>query len=120
MAKPPSDLADKFMLRMPDGMRDRLKAAAKENGRSMNAEIIARLERSFFTPAEIKERLQTADEIISQAELNLANMQKRNRDNEALQLQLFDAVQELTRQQEEFIAEVAEFRKSQTSPSNQE
>lgn len=39
--------SDKFMLRFPDGMRDRIKAAADANGRSMNAEIIARLEASF-------------------------------------------------------------------------
>lgn len=43
----PSDLADKFMLRMPDGMRDQIANAAKANKRSMNTEIIARLEESF-------------------------------------------------------------------------
>lgn len=32
------------MLRFPDGMRDRIAELAKENGRSMNAEIITRLE----------------------------------------------------------------------------
>ena len=37
----PSDQHDKFMLRLPDGMRDRIKAAADANGRSMNAEIVA-------------------------------------------------------------------------------
>lgn len=49
MAKPPapSDLADKFMLRMPEGMRERIADAAKDNKRSMNAEIISRLEDSF-------------------------------------------------------------------------
>ena len=41
--------SDKFMLRFPDGLRDRIKAEADENKRSMNAEIIARLE-SSFTP----------------------------------------------------------------------
>jgi hypothetical protein len=39
--------SDKFMLRFPDGMRDRIAEAAKANGRSMNAEIIARLQYSF-------------------------------------------------------------------------
>lgn len=39
--------SDKFMLRFPDGMRDRLKEAAHTNGRSMNAEIVARLQASF-------------------------------------------------------------------------
>lgn len=43
----PSDKADKVLVRMPDGMRDRLKAAAKMNKRTMNAEIIARLEESW-------------------------------------------------------------------------
>jgi plasmid stability protein len=37
-------LQDKFMLRFPDGMRDRIKEAAAENGRSMNAEIVYRLQ----------------------------------------------------------------------------
>lgn len=46
MARPtyPSDLQDQFMLRMPAGMRERLKDAAKDNGRSLNAEIVLRLE----------------------------------------------------------------------------
>lgn len=46
--KPPVNRdSDKFMLRLPDGMRDRIGALAKESGRSMNAEIVARLERSL-------------------------------------------------------------------------
>ncbi len=36
--------SDQVKLRLPDGMRDKLKEAAKVNGRSLNAEIIARLE----------------------------------------------------------------------------
>lgn len=43
----PSDTADKVLVRMPDGMRDQLKEAAKTNNRTMNAEIVARLEQSF-------------------------------------------------------------------------
>nr|WP_291374509.1 Arc family DNA-binding protein [Devosia sp.] len=35
------------MLRLPDGMRDRIAEVAKANGRSMNSEIVARLEESF-------------------------------------------------------------------------
>lgn len=48
-APAPSDTADKFMLRLPDGMRDRIAEAAKRNRRSMNAEIVARLEMSLET-----------------------------------------------------------------------
>lgn len=43
-------LSDKFMLRLPDGMRDRIKDAAAANNRSMNAEIVATLEEKY--PAE--------------------------------------------------------------------
>jgi predicted HicB family RNase H-like nuclease len=34
---------DKYVLRLPDGMRDQIKEEADRNGRSMNAEIIHRL-----------------------------------------------------------------------------
>lgn len=36
--------SEQFVVRFPDGMRDRIRAAAEENGRSMNAEIIYRLQ----------------------------------------------------------------------------
>ncbi|WP_084811233.1 Arc family DNA-binding protein [Ensifer sp. BR816] len=49
-APPPSDLADKFMLRLPPGMREQLKEWANAEGRSMNAEIIHRLQQSFEPP----------------------------------------------------------------------
>lgn len=45
----PSRLLDKFVLRLPAGLRERVGKAAKENGRSMNAEIVARLEETFKT-----------------------------------------------------------------------
>lgn len=40
-------LNDKFMLRLPDGMRDRIKAASDVHNRSMNAEIVHALETYF-------------------------------------------------------------------------
>jgi predicted house-cleaning noncanonical NTP pyrophosphatase (MazG superfamily) len=46
---PPSRTAEQFVVRFPDGMRDRIAEAAKESGRSMNAEIVLRLQRSFDT-----------------------------------------------------------------------
>lgn len=39
--------SDKFMLRLPDGMRDRIKFAADRNNRSMNAEIVRTLEKAY-------------------------------------------------------------------------
>lgn len=46
----PSQNQDKFVLRLPDGMRDRIKAAAEKNNRSMNAEIVATLEAIYPEP----------------------------------------------------------------------
>ncbi len=43
----PSQTQDRYIVRFPDGMRDQIAEAAKANNRSMNAEILARLERSF-------------------------------------------------------------------------
>lgn len=52
---------DKFIIRLPDGMRDQLKAAAKTNKRSMNAEIVARLQSSTgdvpLTAAQLSDAL---------------------------------------------------------------
>lgn len=45
----PSQEQDRFIVRMPDGMRDRIAKAAEENGRSMNSEIVYRLEQSFLS-----------------------------------------------------------------------
>lgn len=48
MARPkyPSDEVDKTMLRFPPGLMSRIKEAAAANNRSMNAEIIDRLQRT--------------------------------------------------------------------------
>lgn len=43
----PSDAQDRFMVRLPEGMRERISASAKASKRTMNAEIVARLELSF-------------------------------------------------------------------------
>ncbi|CAH1652116.1 Arc-like DNA binding domain-containing protein [Hyphomicrobiales bacterium] len=43
----PSRDLDKVIVRLPDGMREQLKEAAKFAKRSMNAEIVARLADSF-------------------------------------------------------------------------
>ncbi|MFD1199535.1 Arc family DNA-binding protein [Brucella gallinifaecis] len=37
---------DQFVVRLPDGMRDQIAADAKAKGRSMNAEIVARIANS--------------------------------------------------------------------------
>lgn len=47
----PSEKQDRFIVRLPDGMRDRIKAAAEAHNRSMNAEIVATLEEKYPAPA---------------------------------------------------------------------
>lgn len=42
--------SDQFPLRLPDGMRERIKSAAAENGRSMNAEIVETLREAYPDP----------------------------------------------------------------------
>jgi hypothetical protein len=44
----PSQKAERFQLRMPDGLRHRVKEIAEKNRRSMNAEIILMIERAAF------------------------------------------------------------------------
>lgn len=44
---PPSQTADKYIVRLPEGMRDRIAEEAKANSRTMNAEVVARLQASF-------------------------------------------------------------------------
>lgn len=52
MSKAPSRTQDQFIVRLPDGMRDRIKVAADANNRSMNAEIVATLQEKYPAPAD--------------------------------------------------------------------
>ncbi len=45
----PSELAPKFVLRFPQGMREEIREIAANNHRSMTAEIIARLEKTLLS-----------------------------------------------------------------------
>ncbi|QPL31947.1 Arc family DNA-binding protein [Pseudomonas fragi] len=57
---------DKFVLRMPDGLRPEISDAASINDRSMNSEIIFRLNRTI----ELEKQLADKDKIIR----NLLNL----------------------------------------------
>jgi len=47
---------DKFMLRLPEGMRDSIAERAKENGRSMNSEIVQIIEDALIADKVAKNR----------------------------------------------------------------
>jgi hypothetical protein len=45
---------DRFQLRLPEGMRQRIKELATDSKRSMNSEIVFHLEKAIFDPLEAK------------------------------------------------------------------
>ncbi|WP_050999886.1 Arc family DNA-binding protein [Sinorhizobium fredii] len=65
MGKLPSRGVDQFVLRFPDGLRDRIKAYAERMGTSMNSEIVRVLEIEFPEQWPIKERLEDLGEMLS-------------------------------------------------------
>lgn len=54
MSEKPVKDYDKFMLRLPDGMREAIADLAKKSGRSMNAQIVYILE-DYLTPPKVEE-----------------------------------------------------------------
>jgi len=50
--------ADQYMLRFPDGLRDRIKAYAERRGTSINSEIVRVLEREFPQQWSVDDRLE--------------------------------------------------------------
>ncbi|MFD9897492.1 Arc family DNA-binding protein [Mesorhizobium sp. NPDC059025] len=46
--------AEKYIIRFPDGMRERIRECAAENRRSMNAEIVHYLDRALSEHAQTK------------------------------------------------------------------
>lgn len=46
----PSERADRFMLRLPDGLRDCVKDRAERNERSMNSELIYLIKKGIEKP----------------------------------------------------------------------
>lgn len=56
--KYPSETAERFQVRLPAGLRDRIKAYAERHGRSMNTEIVRVLENEFPPPWSVEDRMQ--------------------------------------------------------------
>ena len=85
---------DKFMLRLPDGMRDVIKYAAEENGRSMNAEIVDRLDKSISAENEMAGLVTAFEQATMRARrAEEDNLQLRRRARAAVYLQgMLDAL----------------------------
>lgn len=82
--------SDKFLLRLPDGMRDKISEAAKENRRTMNSEVVARLASSFERlkshtsptgaqgPSELLAQLKQAEADLAEAQGVVSHAQERH------------------------------------------
>lgn len=64
-----SRTADKFVVRLPQGMRDRVAEVAKQHHRSMNSEIIARLEHSLLDLPILPEQTQPSRQVLNDQQL---------------------------------------------------
>ncbi|WP_109706361.1 Arc family DNA-binding protein [Falsochrobactrum shanghaiense] len=62
--KYPSELAERFQIRLPPGLRDRIKVYAEAHGRSMNTEIVRILEREFPEPWDMTGRVNELVEML--------------------------------------------------------
>ncbi|WP_080544801.1 Arc family DNA-binding protein [Pseudomonas amygdali] len=67
------DKDEKFVIRLPTGMRGRVRGAAKANHRSMNSEVISRLDATFRQDQEIA-RLKAVIDVLLKAETSTGNV----------------------------------------------
>jgi predicted DNA-binding protein len=76
--------SDQFVIRFPEGMRDRIAKLAAANGRSMNAELIDRLEKSMDDSDDLKDLEVSLNDLwvkVLDHEEYLAQLQKMLREN---------------------------------------
>jgi len=60
--------ADQFVVRLPEGMRDKIAAAAEARGRSMNSEIVDRLLKSMEQSDDVKELQRVIGDLLEKVE----------------------------------------------------
>ena len=60
-----SRVQDKFVIRLPDGLRPEIAAVASRNQRSMNGEIIIRLERSLSLERVLDQKNRVIAQLLS-------------------------------------------------------
>jgi len=64
-----SRTADKFVLRLPEGLRDRINQVAEDNQRSMNGEIVARINGSLDLEDKYEEMRQFNRHLLNRIEV---------------------------------------------------
>lgn len=78
MTRMDSRTADKFVVRLPDGLRDKIFDVSGENQRSMNGEIVYRLEQSLRDDQVIA----TQSELIKLLTRRVAELEPETADEE--------------------------------------
>lgn len=82
--QPPSRTADQFVVRLPDGMRDRIAQEAKSNNRSMNAEIVARLEESLDAPDREAEKTFETEAVMNAFRDTIADIARNDNERDEI------------------------------------
>ncbi|WP_037521391.1 Arc family DNA-binding protein [Sphingobium yanoikuyae] len=88
MTNRPGRDSEKLLVRFPDGMKARIEEAAKTNGRSMNAEVIALLEIALSNRGKFFREGRDLSEIRSQMEIMAKFIRAQIGDEEADKLGL--------------------------------
>ena len=100
------DLAP-FGLRIPIELKDRIKRAAAENNRSLNAEIIHALELAYPAPSSLSELQQKLDRVVQRWERASTDAERVDLVDHLIEIrrQLSGVVEEAARTQAEELAE---------------
>lgn len=70
---------EKFVVRFPDGYRDRLAVKAKESSRSMNSEIIYRMDATLNLEEEVSRLKAVIDQLLAyQKQLGSSSTEKES------------------------------------------
>lgn len=77
-------------LRLPEALRERISASSASNKRSMNAEIVARLEGSFKMEDEAHDSMATNENLRRAVNERLDMMENGNREQRAIFEQLLE------------------------------
>ncbi len=88
------------MIRLPDGMRDKLKEAADTNGRSMNAEIVGRLEAYDMLQWRMAELIEERERLSAQLDAAKEALSDQKRISAQLQQLIHMNSEEAQRDQE--------------------
>lgn len=108
---------DKFVVRFPDGLRDRVADEAKASGRSMNAEIVHRLELSFAQGAAVAQYRGAAEQGLDLAKQLAETVKGLQQQLKERDKQRDDATQKMTAFMESMQGTLNELQKAVSKPA---